>query len=464
VFEDFWAVLAGLAWNESKRADRQTLQKMWRVATLTADRPSTNRLVPADPKLRRLYWALWIGVLVSIAVWLAVDTWGWDVAVYGSAIHSLRMHHDPYADATAVQDACHATHCVQGNADPPFSYVYSPITLPVLRVLAVLPLRLDALLYWMAYGAAVVAQLWVCLKAAEDDERLWFLFLAPVAVFFPGLLANGILLGGNVAYLLYAAILLGVYRGLKSGSWAWFYVATLVASCVKAPLLSVVVIPLFVARRQWVPVVATAFSGLTLFALQPLVWPELFRHYLHAVDLQFQYNRDFGCSPAGLMSELLYRHGRSYSPEGLVVYAMYALPVLGALLYTARFYFAGQMSQRQWVPVVLVGVILLNPRIMEYDVAPVTLLMAMIVWRFLRAVLERRAAGAVAVSGFAVLNAFAIHSWEIRKIIDGPLLVLCFAAGLWTLRQEVPEEGRALAKGQDAPWRTYAEPVNSRQR
>jgi hypothetical protein len=394
-------------------------------------------------------------------VWVGVDTWGWDVTVYQRAIQSVRLHHDPYADATAIQDACHASHCVQGNADPPFSYVYSPITLPLLRLIGALPLGLNSLLYWIGYAAAVLVQLWVCLKAAEDDERKYFLFLVPVASFFPGMLANGILLGGNVAFVLYAAVLLAAYRGLKTGSWSWFYAATLAASCVKAPLLSLVVIPLFTARRQWFPVAATCLSGITLFALQPVLWPELFRHYLHAVDLQFQYNHDFGCSPAGLFSELLYRHGVSYSPAGLIVYGLYAVPVLAALLYLSRLYFAGYFSLRQWFPVVLVGVILLNPRIMEYDVAPVTLLMTMILWRVLRSRFERSRALIVLIAGFVLLNTFAIYSWEIRKVIDGPLLVLCFGAGLWQLLQEVPRRSRILAQSLSTPWQTFAKSADS---
>ena len=35
----------------------------------------------------------------------------------------------------------------------------------------------------------------------------------------------------------------------------------------------------------------------------------------------------------------------------------------------------------EWVPVMSIGVVLLYPRIMEYDVAPVTLFLAIVVWR-----------------------------------------------------------------------------------
>ncbi len=143
------------------------------------------------------------------------------------------------------------------------------------------------------------------MQAVEDSERRYFIYFAPVAAFFPGLLANGTILGGNIAYILYALVLLAAVVGWRRGSWHWFYLAVLAASCVKAPLLSLVAIPVLSARRQWIPAGITTAAGAAFFAMQPLVWPTLFKHYLQAVELQFSYNHDFGSSPAGLFSEIL---------------------------------------------------------------------------------------------------------------------------------------------------------------
>lgn len=370
---------------------------------------------------------------------MRVDQAGWDVTVYHNALRSLAVHHDPYVDAMAVQDACHATHCVERTGEVPFSYVYSPITLWGLRAIGALPGWLSGLLYWSCYAAAVLAQLWVCMTAALEKERGWLLLLTPVAVFFPGLLASGIILSGNVAFLVYAAVLLTAFRGWQSGSWRWFYLVVLGASCLKVPWLALVLIPLLTARRQWPGAMITLGAGSLLFAAQPLLWPDLFRHYVRAVSLMFLYNRDFGCGPAGLFSDVLSQHGTSYSAASLVFYLSCAVPLLAVLFYLSRRYHEGHFPFQEWFPVMLVGVLLLNPRLIEYDVAPLTLPMVMIVWRFLGVHLTAKRAAITFAIGLVLLNCLAIESWEVHKFVDGPLLVLCFGMGLWTLFRQIPQ-------------------------
>jgi hypothetical protein len=262
------------------------------------------------------------------------------------------------------------------------------------------------------------------------------------------MLVNGTILGGNIAYILYPAGVLCAVVGWRRGNWMWFYAATLAASCVKAPLLSLVVIPILSARKQWLPAGLTAIAGVALFAAQPLLWPSLFRNYLQAVDLQFQYNRDFGCSPAGLLSDALYSHGIPYSPAGLIFYLGYAIPLIALLWFLSRKYLNGEFLLREWIPVLLVGVILLNPRIMEYDVAPITLLMTLIAWRFFARYTSSTKTIVCMAILLAATNGIAAFGWYIRKLVDGPLLILIFAAGCWTLFQQ----SKAVAEQPESLW------------
>ncbi len=371
-------------------------------------------------------------VLLSIPVWLHFEVPGWDTRVYLNAMHALQAGHDPYTDAIAVQRAYHAQ-AVHPAGDPPWSYVYAPITLPLLSLLARLPLWLVSGAYWLTYAAAILAQLRVCLVATEPAERRPFLYLAAVATFFPGFLANGIVIGGNIAYILYALVLLGALHGWRRNRWLAFYLAVIAASCVKAPLLSLVVIAPLSARRQWLPAVAAAAAGLALFASQPLLWPVLFKHYLEAVELQFSFNRDFGCSPAGLFGGFLYDRGLPYSPGTYVFFLAYAIPLFAVLVMLSRRFLRGDFTIQRWVPVLLVGVILLNPRILEYDAAPLALPLALIAWRFFAGFLPRAQTIVALALLFAVTNAIAAISWNMHKLVDGPLLVLLFAAGCWNL-------------------------------
>jgi hypothetical protein len=167
--------------------------------------------------------------------------------------------------------------------------------------------------------------------------------------------------------------------------------------------------------------------------VQPIIWPALFKNYLEAVDLQFLYNRDFGCSPAGLFSDFLYTRGIPYAPDGLIFYLCYAIPLLAFLFYLSRRFLRGDFSLDQWIPVLLVGVILLNPRIMEYDAAPITLLLALIAWRFFSRYTTTAKTMVCMAILLAVTNGIAAFGWYIRKLVDGPLLIAVFGVGCWML-------------------------------
>jgi len=357
------------------------------------------------------------------------------VHVYINAIHALRSGLDPYVAGMAVQRAAHAYFLVHPNEIPPFTYVYSPITLPLLRVVGELPLRVVETLYWAAYIAGSLTIVWVCTQLAEKDGIRQFQLLAPAAPFFAGLLYSNVMLSGNLAYILYGLILAAALAGWKRNHWGWFYLTTVLASCFKAPLLSLLAIPLLSDRKQRLPACLAGIAGVILFAVQPLLWPSVFHNYLEAVNLQFSYNHDFGVSLAGLAGNVLFFSGHPYSLASTLFYLLYAALVLGALIQLSLRFFAGRISLERWIPVMLLGVVLLNPRIKEYDVAPLTLPMALVGWR----VISRRtsiARSAVILSLlFLCVNVLAQISGESWKWVEGILLASLFVAGAWDLLQ-----------------------------
>lgn len=376
---------------------------------------------------------LWIAAAIALPARGYFEKPGWDVTIYLHGVDSVRHGHDPYADAIAIQQEFHNNHAQHLKDPTPFSYVYSPITLPVLHLVATSPLSLSAIVYWSLYLAGLLGQIWGGLQLSTRRERPVFLFLTVVAAFFPGLLASDILWSGNVAFILYGMVLLCATLGWRRGKWKWFYIAVLLASCVKAPLLSLVVIAPLCAPRQWLRATATALAGVALFAVQPVIWPSLFKNYLRAVELQFSYNRDFGSSPAGLFSGFLFDHHIPYSPASYFFFLGYAIPVFVLLIWLSRQYLRGRFTLQQWAPVVLVGVLLLNPRILEYDEIIIALPMAMILWRFCETLTSGYRAILLAVAIFFAANAIAYRGWEVWKLTEGPLLVIFFAAGVWTL-------------------------------
>ncbi|HEY0308206.1 MAG TPA: hypothetical protein VGB94_08595 [Acidobacteriaceae bacterium] len=380
----------------------------------------------------------WVLAFAAIPFWTHIDTPAWDMDIYRAGLHSLRAGHDPYADGMAVQRDFHAHLAEHPTAAPPYTYVYSPITLPLLRLLGSIPAPLITGLYWLLYMAGILAQIWVVMQATKPEEWKYFEFLAPVAAFFPGLLVLDVALSGNVAYICYGLLFATALLGWRRGQWFWFYVAIVIASCFKGPFLSLLAIPVLSARRQWVPAGVTGVIGVSLFAMQPYVWPELFRSYLQAVELQFSYNRDFGVSPAGIFGRVITYMGHSYSPACTIFYLLYVIPLFGLLLYFSREFLKGKFSLEQWMPVLLMGVILLNPRIMPYDIAPMSLPMALMGWRFLRAYTSVGKTITILGVFFVVTNAVALgnpdsNRIDLWKFIEGFEIVLFFAAGCWNL-------------------------------
>lgn len=394
---------------------------------------------------RYIVWTLWFLVLGAIPFVAHFDQPGWDFAVYRHAVESVRAGHDPYADAIAAQEAVHKL--APGVPTPlgPFSYVYSPITLPLLRLFAAMPLWLGAILFGVPYVAAVGAMSWFGLSLMEEEEWRVLRFFVPAAIFFPGFLGSDTVLGGNVAFILYGAVLVAIARAVRTGCWWPFYTVVVIASCFKAPLLYLVVIPLLCARRQWQPAAIASVAGVMLFAIQPVLWPQLFRNYLEAVGLVFSFNRDFGSSPSGLFSGWLYDHHFAYLPTGLIFHLCCALPVLGMLIYLSRRYLNGELTAQRWLPVMLIGVVLLNPRLIEYDVAALGLPMAIVCWRLFRARYGRTGTLARVSGVFLALNLIATRSWSVWKLTEGPVLAAMFLCGAMTLVRTLAIDSEPVA-------------------
>lgn len=387
-------------------------------------------------RCRAIALVFWLCACITIPIWNRVDPAGYDIVFYHNAIVSLHTGHDPYVDAMARQDAFHRTLAQHPNAYPPCSYVYAPITLPLLRLIGHLPTWFACSVYWLILIASILSVLWVTTRARQRDELTFVTLIAPLAIFCPGLLAHDTILSGNIAFILYALVLLAAVYGWRLGVWRWCYLAILIASCFKPPLLTLLAIPFFSARRQGLPAGATAAIGLGIFAAQSRLVPALFLHFMQAVQLQFTYNHDFGSSPAGIFSNFLTHHNLPYSHASLVFYLLYAAAICAVLYHLSRQYLQGELTLQQWMPVLLVGTILLNPRIMEYDAAPLAIPMALIAWRFFtrNGITTRAVLTYLAV--FLTANLIAVNLAGAWKPTESLLLITVFTTGVWGLLQQ----------------------------
>jgi Glycosyltransferase family 87 len=326
--------------------------------------------------------AFWAAAAIALLVMASIGPVGWDAEGYRQTIEKVRHGADPYAADIAAQQAFH-DHPVAGQHFP-WDYLYSPMTLLLLRLLGQLPDRLLGTLYGLAVVAGSLLTVRVGYEMADTEERRWLRFVLPAVLFFPGLITDDVILSGNVAYVLYGAVFAAAAPGWKRNRWFWYYAAVLLASIFKAPLLTLLAFPLLTGKRQWLPAGVTAGAGLFLFGIQARIWPQLFREYLQAVQLQFDRGHDFGFGPAGLLGKILSYLGIPHSPATTILYLVFAAAVCVMLAVLCRRVQQGIIDPGDWIPMAMFCTLLLNPRIMKYDLAPFTVPMLLIGWRALR--------------------------------------------------------------------------------
>ncbi|MFZ1918430.1 MAG: hypothetical protein WAU58_12715 [Terriglobales bacterium] len=368
---------------------------------------------------------LWLGAVCSIVGMAIFLPFAWDAQVYLADLHQYQAY-------------------IHGQVDS--SLAYSPLfMITALGVARLLPLWLTIAAFGFAYFAGWLLQVWVGMQFATPDERKVLRYVAPVIAFFPGLLINDVIVSGNLAYILYGLMLATAALGWKRGRWIWFYLAVLAASCVKVHLLTMLAIPLLCGKRQWARAIITAAAGLGLYALQFRIWPQAFHVYVNSLKVMSQMRRDFGCGPAGNLARVLQIMGVPYEKPSIILYVVYAVAMFLLLLWLSRLYREGRVRFVSWAPVMLLGVVLLNPRILTYDVAAVSLPMALIAWRSLRGV--GRTFRKPALIGFAVLllalnvfvevnEDFVTMLPDAWKYLEMVLMLGIFAAGVRSLRKE----------------------------
>jgi hypothetical protein len=425
--------------------------------------------VPVQKIAERTRWIalLWLAAAISLGSMSIAgppnDVPGFDAVCYVNAMRTVAHGSDPYIEGMTLQRAYQNLPAHKAGNRIPMIYVYPPMTFPILRVLTWLPGWELRLLYWSAIAAAFLLQLWAGFEMALEKERRWLIYLLPFVAFFPGLLSDWTILSGNVAGILYGLILAAAIPGWKRNQWSWFYVAVLAASIWKPQLLTLLAFPLLVGRRQWLPACITGAAGSLLFSVQALLWPTQFREFFQVAHMQLLLRHDFGFGAVGLLGESLWRMNKPYSPAIAIAYLIWAV-ALGSLLLAVSLRVRRNPSLRErWLPVALVGTILMNLRTTCCDTAAITVPLILIAWRGLlllqKLVWQWRvghAAGAgslataptrmqtlgkdrerltlilVALILFAACNLADIFS-TFWLPIEGIVLLGIFALGLWPL-------------------------------
>ena len=404
----------------------------------------------------RLIALFWIAAVLALAAMAYSGAVGWDAKGYWKAAQSVHHNSDPYAEDIVALQGFHQRLATSPAEPRPFVYVYSPLTLPLLRLLATFPASLVGLFYGVAVAVGAAIQLWAGFEMADERERRGLMFVLPAVVFFPGLVTDDVILSGNVAYLLYGGILLGATAGWKRGQWTGYYFAVLIASVFKTPFLAFLAFPVLIDARQWIRSGMTAIAGVLIFAGQAQIWPGLFREYLTSLLLVFDWLHDFGFGPASVLGLYLWRRGSPTATPPTILFVFCAGVIGIVLLVLSRRVRGWNLPREAWVPVALVGTALLNPRVMKYDLAAITVPMVLIGGRALRVLRSRGSSAQVKknLSGRTPLLVASILFFLIPNIITsvGPswfpaeflVLATIFVMGIWSLRRLRAEDQSAV--------------------
>lgn len=364
----------------------------------------------------------WLLVAAFVPVYIHFDHAGWDLQAYRDAAAVVRRGGDPYA--TGIQREVEFLKLKDQTGQRPLLYLYPPATLPLLCLIE------DARwIYWVIYGAGVITILWVGLQFAEPGERAIAVIAGAAAIYFPGLLELDCVLGGNLSFVFYGVMLAAAIPGWRSNRWRWFYAAVLLASTVKPPWLALLGIPFFSAKRQAMQIAFVGSTWVSIFVAQAWLLPVEFSSWREALRLEFVYN-GFGLSPSGVFAQWQSQRGFHDLAGSVAVYVVVVTVVLSCLWRVSSAFHAGRISLARFGPVLLIGVLLLEPRLKDYDASVLTVSMGLVLWRISRRMwVGIRAASWLGV--VALANAIAASTWPspVWNRCACLLVVGCFGLG-----------------------------------
>jgi hypothetical protein len=321
--------------------------------------------------LRKASTAIFLLIYAGLcAFWARHVPVFWDAHVYAHAIYCFRHGVNPYLEDSNTR------------------FVYSPAFLMLTPYLG----RFGWNLYiFLSIGAAVSIPFLI----AQYLRKTWIASVAIlIFVLIPGFYSEMTLLSGNISNILYFAILCSGLVGVRKEKWFAFYVAVVIASVIKPPFLTFLLLPLLITGA-WVRVIVSMITVAAVFGAQRLAMPTLFAGFQEAVHSQLLTHQDMGIGIA------------SYFPGSL----LWLIPYVLILGITVVYLWQSRKICRDsdlWIPSILIVCIVGNPRMLGYDVIVAMIPAVYIVVQAIREWSESPAAIGVGISAFMLI--FSRHA------------------------------------------------------
>ena len=375
--------------------------------------------------------------LGALAEWLRhPGSWtGWwleDLPVYSRALHEWLAGQNPYT-----------------SVSKPLYFLYPPIFLYVGGFFArVLPAYWGTALYLCLHFSAVIAL--PLILARYFFRQAWLGPLFALLVFFisPNFVGVDALFSCNIGSLLYCVAFLGAVPGLRENRWRWFYLAVAAAALVKITfLVLLLLLPLAAGRRTWQKCAITTILVGAAQLVQRGLWPGLYGGYQWSLEQCILSEGHFGSGAFNILARYSRQQGWGLGPMPYIGTALFSTAIAVSLwLLHRRLRAAGCSSTNPyWLALVITGMILINPRPMQYDL-DIAQFSGFVLWVY--ALRVRRLlvlVAALSLSSLAVLQ--AISNPHISVAYPTLVALAAFTAGYWRLWRE--SSGRLSERRED---------------
>ena len=249
----------------------------------------------------------------------------------------------------------------------PYRFIYPPVFLFVGGFLArLMPQHWGWFLY-LTVNYASTAVLPVVL-ARYFFKQGWLNASFALVLFFaaPQFGAWRAMESANIACPLYLLAFAAAIPGMKKNRWTWFYIAVFAASLIKVNFLLMLMLPFFVGKRQMLRSCAAGTSVMAAYFLQRLWVPDLYAGYERSLHYVLVGQDNYGFGVFGIVANLnlKFHHAAGLAPY--VVMGVFLLLVWTGLLFL-RSRKTLEIDSGLWVTLVIVAILLSNPRSIYYD-------------------------------------------------------------------------------------------------
>jgi hypothetical protein len=275
----------------------------------------------------------------------------WDAHTYAAALRKYAAGGDPY-NSGAGQNL----------------FVYPPITLLAGRwLLDLFPAGLLWFAYLSLYILSVVVLLVTIVRHYVRQRWMDISLGAVLLLGTPNLAGADAILSGNISLLCYSAAFLGAIPGIRQGRWMFLYVAVAVIATIKVTFLLLLMLPLFLGRRQLFACAGCTSIVAGVYGAQWIFARAASQQFLLALQRQAYTGFDDGYS--------VFHYARVLNTELHVGPAF--LPFAAEVIFVAVIFVALILLRRRlldtldgvWLSLVLLAVVLCNPRMKVYDAA-----------------------------------------------------------------------------------------------